>query len=101
MRIDSNLRPHELPESNPSSSANSARTAAAPSTGLSQDQAQVSAGQARVQVLVSSVKQQPEVRQEKVASLRRAVQGGHYQVSDEQMAAALMAHMVTGALPVR
>jgi len=42
-----------------------------------------------VSALAAQLKQMPDVRQERVAALRQTVQSGQYQVSDEQLAAAL------------
>jgi flagellar biosynthesis anti-sigma factor FlgM len=56
------------------------------------DGASLSAG-AVVSKLVAQVRQLPEVRQERVAALKKAIQSGQYQVSDRQIADALHAQL--------
>jgi len=46
-----------------------------------------------VSELAAQIKQMPDVRQERVAALRQAIQSGEYQVSDEQIADALHAQV--------
>jgi flagellar biosynthesis anti-sigma factor FlgM len=100
MRIDSNQAPSELPESgrssNPSQASAASRT---PASGVlanvfGGDQAQVSGGQVRVQALAAQALQLPEVRQEKVNSLRQLILDGSYQASSNQVAEALFAHLL-------
>ena len=96
MRIDLNQGPQSLPEidrQNPAaSSGSSAAHAAAPGA----DEAQFSGSHAQVQALVAQASQLPEVRQERVESLRQAVQRGQYKASAEQTAGAVFAHMAVG-----
>jgi len=57
------------------------------------DGASLSSG-SNVSALTAQVKQMPDVRQERVAALRQAVQSGQYQVSDKQIAEALHAQLL-------
>jgi len=63
---------------------------AAPDT----DGASLSSG-SNVSALAAQVKQLPDVRQERVAALRQAVESGQYQVSDQQIAEALHAQILS------
>jgi len=56
------------------------------------DDASLSTG-ATVSTLVAQVKQMPEVRQERVAALRQAIQNGQYHVSDRRIADAIHAQL--------
>jgi flagellar biosynthesis anti-sigma factor FlgM len=47
-----------------------------------------------VSTLVAQLKQLPDVRQERVAALRQAIQGGQYQVSDQRIADAVHAQLL-------
>ncbi len=53
------------------------------------DTTALSTGQGRVAALVSQLQNVPDVRQDKVDSLRTAIQQGEYKVSPEQIAAAM------------
>lgn len=57
------------------------------------DGASLSTG-STVSALAAQLKQMPDVRQERVAALRQAVQSGQYQVSDEQIADALHSQLL-------
>jgi negative regulator of flagellin synthesis FlgM len=58
------------------------------------DGASLSSG-SNVSALAAQVKQMPDVRQERVAALRQAVESGQYQVSDKQIAEALHAQILS------
>ncbi|MGA2417500.1 MAG: flagellar biosynthesis anti-sigma factor FlgM [Candidatus Sulfotelmatobacter sp.] len=95
MRIDLNVGAQSLPESNRSTSQGSVDGASAvPSHPLGEDQAQLSGTHLQVQSLVAQALQIPEIREEKVNSLRQAVLGGSYQPSPTQVAEAVFAHLV-------
>jgi anti-sigma28 factor (negative regulator of flagellin synthesis) len=47
-----------------------------------------------VQALAAKVNDVPEIRQERVAALAKAVRDGSYQVSPEQTAEALISHVM-------
>jgi negative regulator of flagellin synthesis FlgM len=74
----------------PGSRAASGATGSATAT---TDKAVLSPDQARVQSLAAEVNQLPDIRQEKVAALGRAVQQGNYNVSPEQTAEALIGEL--------
>lgn len=96
MRIDPNPGP-QIAEanSNPSeSSASASQTAANQMAG--EDHTELSTSGAQVQELVAQASRLPEIRQERVQSLRQAIQSGQYQSSPEQVAGAMFEHMMTG-----
>ena len=55
-----------------------------------QDQATISAEAHQLAGLRATLEQVPEIRHDRVDSLRRALQEGAYEVSDEQIAEALL-----------
>jgi flagellar biosynthesis anti-sigma factor FlgM len=59
-------------------------------SGEPNDTVQLSTQQATLSRLVSQLASVPDVRQEKVASLRAEIQSGQFQRSDEQVAAAIV-----------
>ncbi len=60
------------------------------------DQAQLSAAHVEVGALAAQASQLPEIRQERVQSLREAVQAGHYNLDAKKTAAAMVKHMALG-----
>jgi len=97
MRIELNYGPQQLAESNRSSAqaANAAERSTA-SGAAGEDQAQLSGSHVQVQALAAQASQLPEVRQERVQALREAIQSGHYHVSPEKVAGAMLEHMTSG-----
>jgi negative regulator of flagellin synthesis FlgM len=93
MRIDLNAPTSEAPD--PGQSTKSASQVGSGSTkgaGLAgADTASLSQDQGKVQELASQVNQMPEIRQDKVAALKSAIQQGSYQVTSGQAAEALLA----------
>jgi flagellar biosynthesis anti-sigma factor FlgM len=63
-----------------------------------QDQAQLSVDQGRVNQLQAEVARLPDVRQDRVEALQRAVQDGSFQVSNEQIADKLFAELLGDTL---
>jgi flagellar biosynthesis anti-sigma factor FlgM len=102
MRIDLNHGPQPLDENSRSNSAESAATGGgSPLNGpgyglgkLGEDQAQLSGAHVQVQALAAEAFQLPEVRQERVQSLRQAIQSGQYTASPEKVAGAVLTHMI-------
>jgi flagellar biosynthesis anti-sigma factor FlgM len=100
MRVDSNQAPPQLPESgrssNPSPAGVEPKASASKVLGdvIGEDQAQLSGGQVQVQALAAQALQFPEIRQEKVNSLRPLILDGSYQASSNQLAEALFAHLL-------
>lgn len=101
MRIDLNQPPQTLAESDRSTSnvpANAQSGASAgsgvSSSGLGEDQAQLSGMHVQVQALAAQAAQLPEVRQEKVSALRQVVLEGSYRPSADQVAQAIFDQMV-------
>jgi flagellar biosynthesis anti-sigma factor FlgM len=98
MRIDLNLGPQPLPESNRSSTPVSGGPVNSSGGALSgEDQAQLSGSHAQVLALVTQASQLPEVREERIHVLRQAIQSGQYQSSPEKVAGALFAHLIAGS----
>jgi flagellar biosynthesis anti-sigma factor FlgM len=95
MRIDLNTIIPEAPD--PGQSAKSASQAASGTASADGraggDTATLSQSQGRVQQLAAQAIQLPEIRQDKVAALQRAIQAGSYQVTPGQTAGALIAAM--------
>jgi flagellar biosynthesis anti-sigma factor FlgM len=95
MRIDLNAIIPEAPD--PGQSTKSSSPAASGTLSADgqagEDTATLSQSPGRVQQLASQVIQLPEIRQDKVAALQRAIQAGSYQVAPGQTAGALIASM--------
>ncbi len=94
MRIDLNAIVREAPDPGKSTKSGSQVGSGSSIPGLGGgDTAELSANQGRVQDLVSQVNQLPEIRQDKVAALQRAIGEGSYQVTPGQAAEALISAM--------
>jgi len=90
MRIDLNALIPEAPDPGQSTKSQAAPgnpNAEAVSGG---DTAKLSQDQGRVQELALQVNQLPEIRQDKVTALQRAIHEGSYSVTSEQSAEALI-----------
>jgi len=97
MRIDLTQGSQPAPETNRANARNeSATNNASATSGLGEDQAQLSGAHAQVQALAAQAAQLPEVREERVQALRQAVEGRHYRPSPEKVAGAMFAHMISG-----
>ncbi|MGH9757980.1 MAG: flagellar biosynthesis anti-sigma factor FlgM [Candidatus Acidiferrales bacterium] len=82
----------------------SAGTSSAPKTSSSagqiqSDHADLSSDGVTYTKLSSSLSSVPEIRQERVAPLRQAVQNGSYQVSDQQIAKSLQQDYLSPSAP--
>jgi flagellar biosynthesis anti-sigma factor FlgM len=64
---------------------------------VTQDRTQFSFDQTRVRALQTQALAQPEVRQQRVDSLRQSVGKGEYAVSDSQVADAIIADLTSGS----
>ncbi|HEV2469727.1 MAG TPA: flagellar biosynthesis anti-sigma factor FlgM [Candidatus Sulfotelmatobacter sp.] len=96
MRIDFHYGP-QATESSRSTQSNAATNSAATSKMPSgEDQTWLSEAHLEVQALAARACQLPEVREERVQSLRVALLSGRYQTSPEQTSGALLAHMAFG-----
>jgi flagellar biosynthesis anti-sigma factor FlgM len=93
MRIDLNAIVPEAPDPGKSTKSGSQVASGSSSAGFGGDTAKLSQNQGRVQDLVSQVKQLPEIRQDRVAALQRAIDEGSYQVTPGQAAEALISAM--------
>ena len=99
MRIDAPLPlPENLQTSKVTGSRSSAPQGRTAPVGSDQDQAQLSVDSAKVQQLQAKLSQVPEIRQERVDSLRLAMSSGNYQVSDQQLSDAIGSDLMAGQL---
>ena len=96
MRIDGALPVPENQQTQKvtNSGASASQGQSAP-TLTGQDQAQLSVDSGTVQQLKAKLSQLPEVRQERVNALRQAVNGGTYQVSNQQLADAIGSELLS------
>jgi len=95
MRIDLTQGSQPAPETNRTSARNNSATDnPSASSGLGEDQAQLSGAHAQVQALTVQAARLPEVRDERVQALRQAVEGGRYRPDPEKVAGAVFAHMI-------
>ncbi len=98
MRIDFNHGQQQVPESSRNNAASAGPVASSPaSSGSGEDQAQLSGAHVQVQALAAQALQLPEVRAERVQALRQAVQSGQYHPGPEQVAGAMLVHMIAGS----
>jgi flagellar biosynthesis anti-sigma factor FlgM len=65
-------------------------SSSAPTSGEPNDTVQLSANQTTLSRLVSHLATVPEIRQDKVASLRAEIQSGQFQRSNDQVAGAIV-----------
>ena len=95
MRIDLNPKsPEAVDAGQPAQSGSRAVSGSAGRATSGEDTAHLSLDQARVGALAAQVNNLPEVRQEKVDALSRAVRDGSYNPSAEKTAAAMIAEMM-------
>ena len=96
MRIDGALPvPENQQTQKVTNSGASAPQGQSAPTPTGQDQAQLSVDSGTVQQLKAKLSQLPEVRQERVNALRQAVNGGTYQVSNQQLADAIGSELLS------
>jgi negative regulator of flagellin synthesis FlgM len=62
--------------------------------GLSPDEVQFSVDGEKVQQLKADLDGLPDMRQERVATLRQAIEEGSYEVSDQQIAQAMSSELL-------
>jgi flagellar biosynthesis anti-sigma factor FlgM len=94
MRIDLNTQANAAANAGLAAEAENKAVAATSSNSQSGgDKASLSPDQARVQSLTAQLNQLPEIRQEKITELYRAIKVGTYNVTPEQTADALIADL--------
>jgi flagellar biosynthesis anti-sigma factor FlgM len=98
MRIELNCEPQKASQTDRSNihnapGASSAPTRVALTSGLAEAQYQLPEACFQVQALATLASQLPEIRRELVETLRQAVERGQYQVSPDEVAGALLAHV--------
>ena len=96
MRIDLHTAPHPLAE------ADRSRTQPSPNSslnrvGAAEDQAQFCGAHIQVAALAAQASQLPEIREERVQALRRAVQSGNYVADPQNIAGAMLDQMISAA----
>ena len=98
MRIDLNERPQPFAETSVISpkSMIGAYRASANNASAAEDRAELPRVHAQVRALVAQASQLPEVRQDRVHALRRAIQSGLYCPGHAKVAEAIFEHMITG-----
>jgi flagellar biosynthesis anti-sigma factor FlgM len=98
MRIDSNAGAQSLSESQSATSSASGKAGspgfAAPASPLGEDQTQFSGVHVQLQAMVGQALQLPEVRAERVQTLREALASGQYQPSPQEIAGGLLSDFV-------
>ena len=97
MRIDLNAGVPPTPDSGSAGKSGARTTPGVGSGEPGADVAHLSADPARVQALAAAVSQLPEIRQERVTALAESLRSRTYEVTAQQTAGALMAHMVPAA----
>jgi flagellar biosynthesis anti-sigma factor FlgM len=98
MRVDFNHGAQPPSETGTSGTPNSeARNTVPVSGNFGEDEAQLSETHAQAGDLAAQASQLPEVRLERVSSLRQAVLSGQYQASSKNVAGAVFDHMLAGA----
>ncbi len=94
MRIDLNPGAQPLEESNRPNGSSTAATTRSAENIFAQDRTQLSDAHAQVQTLVAEAAHLPEIRQEKVQSIRQAMAGGIYRPVPQQTAGAMLADLM-------
>jgi flagellar biosynthesis anti-sigma factor FlgM len=97
MRIDLHVRSSEATQANRSTgseAAGKAKSAAADKSAVQADETRLSSHRARVQELERAAKDVPDLRQERVKSLKTAIQEGRYQPPAEQVANAMFSDAI-------
>jgi len=95
MRIDLTQGTQPAAETNRTNARDSAAiNNGSTSSGLGEDQAQLSGAHAQVEALAAQAAQLPEVRQARVQILRQALQSGQYNPDPEKIAGAMFADMI-------
>jgi flagellar biosynthesis anti-sigma factor FlgM len=102
MKIDLHGKPPEMPDaSRPTKSGSQAAAKSSREETGATDRAELSQDQARVRHLAAEVHRLPEMRQERVAALQRAIRDDSYSVSAEQAAEAMMSEMLARSSRIR
>jgi flagellar biosynthesis anti-sigma factor FlgM len=99
MRIDLRYGPQSTPDlDNKVQDGTTASGTALSKVQQGEDLAQLSGAHVQVQALASQTSQLPEVREERVQSLRQSVLSGEYRPDPEKVGAALLSYMTSGGL---
>jgi flagellar biosynthesis anti-sigma factor FlgM len=100
MRIDLHVRSSEAAESSRSTGSSGAAKNKAPAAervAIQADETRVSSHEARVHNLGRVAQSVPELRQERVQTLKAAIQEGRYQPPPEQVAEAMLSDAIARA----
>jgi flagellar biosynthesis anti-sigma factor FlgM len=93
MRINPQFGPQPAPENERRGAQSGTANSIFSGVAGGEDQAQLSGALTQVDALAAQAAQLPEIRQERVQSLRQAVFGGQYQLDPQKVAGALLADM--------
>ena len=96
MRIDLHYGPQAAPESSRGAQNSTAAASSSNRVQSGEDQAQLSGAHVQVEALAAQAAQLPEIREDRVQSLRDAVQSGQYKTDPQKLAGALVEHMACG-----
>lgn len=96
MRIDFHYGPQTIAETERNSARNTTATNSSTPKSLAEDDSQFLGAHTQVQALAAQASNLPEVREDRVQSLRQAIQSGVYQSNPESVAGALFSHMASG-----
>ena len=97
MRIDSQYVPEPFTEADARTSTQNGASSAASRSQSAEDQAQFSGAHAQVEALAAQAAQLPEIREERVHSLREVVRSGVYVSDPQKTAGAMVAQMISGS----
>jgi len=96
MRIDLHYGTQPTPDAD-RGKAQAASEISTLTPGWTEDQAQFSGAHVQIEALAAQASQLPEIREEKVQALRQAVESGSYRADPENIAAAMLDHMMARA----
>jgi flagellar biosynthesis anti-sigma factor FlgM len=97
MRIDSNRGAQSAAETDRTSAQGGAAANNSSGAGaIGEDQAQLSGAHTQVAALAAQAAQLPEIREERVQSLRQAVSSGQYDAPPEKVASAMLTYLIAG-----
>jgi flagellar biosynthesis anti-sigma factor FlgM len=97
MRIDSNQGAQSAAETErPGAQGGAAANGASGAGAIGEDQAQLSGAHTQVAAVAAQAAQLPEIREERVQSLRQAVSSGQYDAPPEKVASAMLTYLIAG-----
>lgn len=97
MRIDFHYDPQPASQAEPNRAQTARNGERVPPSLAAADQAQLSGAHIQVQALAGQAAQLPDIRAERVQSLREALASGHYRFEAHKTAGAIVSHMLVQA----